>query len=651
MSQVQPSATATPGAPVVPASTGASSDPTSPPAPFASSTSAPIIAADGILSGNATLISGSGNSTASQNSTPLPAIPANQPVAGITMTKPPQSSTSFFKIAPNEIVTFGWNYTYLIKHPENLTVSAICENGNTYPVGPSNGVIDGTATEVAWDLHSWQVNHPETPLAQGTYTLTMWDHRGSSARPEPGMIRPYNSLRFALYSPQPYTPLDSGWTCSDCRESAGILAASTHPSFIGFVVSALVIFLSGIHLLRSANAQQIAARLSTSSQTTTETGEPPTFTFPEEPLGLAADAGYGYFQGAPDDYVGPNDRFHLHAKLGFGTNSSVWLARDSQLDRYRDVALKILTGHASKLNTERLLRELAVHKRLASLPADETKYCTRLIVHFMHKGIEQDGEHLCLALELERATLDSVWNSQNVKFHPVPIVKRILRHVLHASPQAGQTKLSLPGYRIIPRAHTEFPPPSLKELEVCDFKVADLSNAQELDDQTTDHITPLTLRAPEVVLGGPWDEKVDIWTFGCLVFTILTKAHLFPSHIHPIHHSFLRSGVDPNNADGIEVDYLLWLMMVLTDQRFPPAVLALYQNSPNYFEPNGDMKRFESVARRPLEVCIRDTGCPASEEDIKGASELVRRCLKFNPSSRPSVQDLLQDPWLKDTDL
>lgn len=205
-------------------------------------------------------------------------------------------------------------------------------------------------------------------------------------------------------------------------------------------------------------------------------------------------------------------------------------------------------------------------------------------------------------------------------------------------------------YKVVTEAivSEEFPPPSVEELGACDFKVADLSNAQELDDQTTDHITPLTLRSPEVVLGGTWNEKVDIWTFGCLVFTILTKAHLFPDNVHPIHYPFLRPGVDPNDADGIEVDYLLWLMMVMTDQRFPTTVLALYPNSPKYFESNGDMKRFRSVARRPLETCLRDTGCPASEEDVAGACSLMRRCLKLNPSARPSPQELLQDPWLKD---
>jgi len=58
-----------------------------------------------------------------------------------------------------------------------------------------------------------------------------------------------------------------------------------------------------------------------------------------------------------------------------------------------------------------------------------------------------------------------------------------------------------------------FPPPTLDELPTCNFKLS----AQFVSDQTTDDITPLGLRPPEVVLGGEWNESVDIWTFGCLV--------------------------------------------------------------------------------------------------------------------------------------
>lgn len=43
------------------------------------------------------------------------------------------------------------------------------------------------------------------------------------------------------------------------------------------------------------------------------------------------------------------------------------------------------------------------------------------------------------------------------------------------------------------------------------------SIAQPSQLHTYEEITAPTLRAPEIILHGPWDEKVDIWAFGCLV--------------------------------------------------------------------------------------------------------------------------------------
>jgi serine/threonine-protein kinase SRPK3 len=78
-----------------------------------------------------------------------------------------------------------------------------------------------------------------------------------------------------------------------------------------------------------------------------------------------------------------------------------------------------------------------------------------------------------------------------------------------------------------------FPPPTFSELAVGKFTLADWGSgrsgitfaglaldviaAQFVNSQTTDDITPLGLRPPEIVLGGEWDESVDIWTFGCIV--------------------------------------------------------------------------------------------------------------------------------------
>jgi len=198
-------------------------------------------------------------------------IPPTAPAGGLTVVQPPQTATSYFKIATNQPITFSWSFFSLLATPTHLTVSAVCDNGNTYPVGPSNGVIDGTATQVVWDLDAYQSEHPELPLAQATYTLNIWDDRGPGQPIKGGFLQQNNALHFAMYTPQPYTGLADGklfksvtgpllkndvafyrwpgWSCTGC---SGAMTYAAHPAFISLVVTFFIIFFSGFHLLRTS---------------------------------------------------------------------------------------------------------------------------------------------------------------------------------------------------------------------------------------------------------------------------------------------------------------------------------------------------------------------------------------------------------------
>ncbi|KAI0691849.1 hypothetical protein BC835DRAFT_1547154 [Cytidiella melzeri] len=177
-------------------------------------------------------------------------IPQTAPAGLITITQPPQTATSYYKIAQGETITFGWNFSYVLVQPSSLTVSAICDNGNTYPVGPSDGKIPGTATSVQWDLWSYEQAFPETPLGQEKCTLNIWGDQGPGAQRSPGVLQENTGLQFALYSPQPYTPLQS-WNCPGCNTNASLSDYVAHPAFLSLLVTLVVMFLSGYQLLRN----------------------------------------------------------------------------------------------------------------------------------------------------------------------------------------------------------------------------------------------------------------------------------------------------------------------------------------------------------------------------------------------------------------
>lgn len=53
-------------------------------------------------------------------------------------------------------------------------------------------------------------------------------------------------------------------------------------------------------------------------------------TFAEEPLGMPASAGYGYADIEFGAVIGPDNRYIIIRKLGWGGSSSTWLGRDNK---------------------------------------------------------------------------------------------------------------------------------------------------------------------------------------------------------------------------------------------------------------------------------------------------------------------------------
>ncbi|KAG1725893.1 uncharacterized protein EDB91DRAFT_1350621 [Suillus paluster] len=242
----------------------------------------------------------------------------------------------------------------------------------------------------------------------------------------------------------------------------------------------------------------------TMTQEATQADDLPHFIFAEEPLGIPAEEAF-------------------EAKLGFGTISSLWLARDLRHDHY--VALKILNGYANQLNRENKFQELKV---LQPLSSDTSGSFARLLTHFYRQGIEADGEHLCLVMELLGPDIQGIRASMpNYGYLPLLVIW-------------SAVSLSVMIFEFTTEAIAEWlkanPPLTLAGGK---FALADRGSgtssqtvlggcvAQFDNRQTTDDITPLGLGPPEIFLAGEWDESVDIWTFGCIVLNALTSRPLF----------------------------------------------------------------------------------------------------------------------------
>ncbi|OAV96533.1 hypothetical protein PTTG_00981 [Puccinia triticina 1-1 BBBD Race 1] len=144
--------------------------------------------------------------------------PIDSPAGGLVFTQPPATAAAlYYKIAQNQPLTFGWNYTNILSFGNSITIVAYCSlNKISYTIS----TLPAQATAITWDPYALQ-QQPGYPLfAEATYTLQIFDERGMGAGPTPGLFSPSSQMKFAMYKPQPYTPLAS-WTCSTCSGAKG----------------------------------------------------------------------------------------------------------------------------------------------------------------------------------------------------------------------------------------------------------------------------------------------------------------------------------------------------------------------------------------------------------------------------------------------
>ena len=213
--------------------------------------------------------------------------------------------------------------------------------------------------------------------------------------------------------------------------------------------------------------------------------------------------------------------YDVTSLIGEGGMGQVWQATDTQLNR--QVALKILPD-AFSADPDRLARFTREAQILASL-----NHPNIAAIH----GIEEAERTRALVLELvEGPTLaDRIAKGPIPVDEALPIAKQIAE-ALEAAHEAGVI-------------HRDLKPANIKVREDGTVKVLDFGLAKALagDAQAADLSQSPTVTAagtregvilgtaaymsPEQARGKPLDKRTDIWSFGCVLFEMLTGQAAF----------------------------------------------------------------------------------------------------------------------------
>ncbi|XP_067209866.1 homeodomain-interacting protein kinase 2 isoform X7 [Linepithema humile] len=178
------------------------------------------------------------------------------------------------------------------------------------------------------------------------------------------------------------------------------------------------------------------------------------------------------------------------------------------------VAIKILKNHPSYARQGQI--EVSILSRLSQENADEFNF-VRAYECFQHKS------HTCLVFEmLEQNLYDFL--KQN-KFSPLPLkyIRPILQQVLTALLKLKQLGL----------IHADLKPENIMLVDPMRqpyrVKVIDFGSASHVSKAVCNtYLQSRYYRAPEIILGLPYCEAIDMWSLGCVVAELFLGWPLYP---------------------------------------------------------------------------------------------------------------------------
>ncbi|CEQ39774.1 SPOSA6832_01308 [Sporobolomyces salmonicolor] len=386
-----------------------------------------------------------------------------------------------------------------------------------------------------------------------------------------------------------------------------------------------------------------------------------------------------------------NGRYLVQANLGKGMFSSVVRARDlgeggvdageaGKEGQKREVAIKLVRSQESMFKAG--LKEAQILRKLIEADPDDKKHVVRLLRQFEHRG------HLCLVFESLSMNLREV-----VKRYG----KDVGLNLRAVRAYASQMFLALALLRKCDLMHADLKPDNILVNESkSTLKVCDLGSASDVsDNEITPYLVSRFYRAPEIILGLPYDYSLDVWSIGCTLYELYTGKYVAaflppPSPLLPLsvrHSPFLtslrcRRILFPGRTNN----HMLLLIMETKgkfqhklikkarfgDQHFDENLnfLSVEKNArplppPPNFVPNGTNPRGShfvqdtvtprAIPSKPpsdLRSRLMPPGVARKLKDDEARLlghfvDLLDRMLSLEPAKRPSPRELLQHPFIR----
>ncbi|OXM80593.1 serine/threonine-protein kinase PRP4 [Cryptococcus neoformans Bt63] len=345
----------------------------------------------------------------------------------------------------------------------------------------------------------------------------------------------------------------------------------------------------------------------------------------------------GYYRITPGEIL-DNGRYQVTITLGKGMFSAVVKAKVLKAfgqERRQDVvgkevAIKVVRSQESMYVSGR--KEAQILQKLNDADPDDKKHILRLERTFEHRG------HLCIVTESLSMNLRDVIKRFG---KDVGLNMRAVRAYAH------QMFLALSLMRKCGIVHADVKPDNILVTEnKTTLKVCDLGSAAEITEgEITPYLVSRFYRAPEIILGLPYDTAIDMWSIGCTLYELYTGKILFP---------------------GRSNNHMLLLMMELkgkiNHRMIKKASFGTmhFDESLNFISIEKDKITGQDVAKTMVinsaSKDLRSRLVPSSSVQLKmkddelkqllSLVDLLDKCLQLDPAKRLTPRDALLHPFV-----
>lgn len=314
-------------------------------------------------------------------------------------------------------------------------------------------------------------------------------------------------------------------------------------------------------------------------------------------------------------------RYQVLEYLGSAAFSRAVQCLDLQTNKM--VCMKIIKNDKDFLDQSldeiKLLKIIGVNCKCV-----DEKHCLKLIDYFYHK------EHLIIVTELLRDNLYE-FSKFNREYGEEPYFT-----LGHLQKITWQVLIALQYIHSLYLIHADLKPENVlvKSYSRCEVKVIDFGSSCFVDDHLSSYVQSRSYRAPEVMLGLPYDQKIDIWSLGCIVAELWTGYVLFQN-------------------DSIQ-SLLARIIGIIGE--FPTTMLANGRFVPQYFTQDGCLYReveapspncVPGVPERRIHVYMpkKSSLKQRMRTDHDEFVKFLQCLLMLDPADRPTAEQALKHPW------